>query len=129
MRGHNDHLVGVAVLVLLVIIVGLAITALASRRHRRRIGLAAAWIVGGLVAIYAVARGVVEFFTINYNDPASYRDSWGGPSLVGVFLVHSGPGFLVLVAAGVFAWRKAAARRRTAPVRSPRQVTSSRGKG
>jgi hypothetical protein len=39
-------------------------------------------------------------------DPASYAGSWGGPSLVGVFLVHSGPGFFVVVSAVVWLYRR-----------------------
>ncbi len=70
----------------------------------------AVWTVGGLLALYLVIRGIVEFFVIQYNDPASYRDSWGGPSLAGVFAVHSGPGFVILVAAATIAWRKQRAR-------------------
>jgi hypothetical protein len=59
-----------------------------------------------LVAIYAVGRGIAEFWTVNYSAPASYAKSWGGPSLAGVFLVHSGPGFVVLVAAAVWLYRR-----------------------
>lgn len=60
-----------------------------SRRHpaARALGLA----LGGLLAVYLVGRGVAEFFIVHYSDPASYRHSWGGPSLAGVFAVHSGP--------------------------------------
>lgn len=65
-----------------------------------------AWAVGGLLAVYLVARGIAEFFTVNYSDPASYRDSWGGPSLAGVFAVHTGPGIAVIVAVAVWAWRR-----------------------
>ncbi len=54
--------------------------------------------LGGIVALYLVGRAVAEFFTVDYSNPASYRDSWGGPSLVGVFLVHAGPGAAIVVA-------------------------------
>ena len=37
--------------------------------------------------MYLVGRGIAEFFTVNYSDPASYRLDWGGPSLAGVFAV------------------------------------------
>lgn len=72
-------------------------------KHLSVIALRAA---GGLLALYLVARGIAEFFVIRYSDPASYRDAWGGPSLAGVFAVHSGPGFAILAAAVVIAWRK-----------------------
>jgi hypothetical protein len=53
--------------------------------------------LGGLLAVYLVGRGIAEFWTIDYADPASYQNSWGGPSLVGVLAVHSGPGLVVIV--------------------------------
>jgi hypothetical protein len=71
---------------------------------------AVAWLLGVAVATYAVGRGVAEFFIVNYSSPASYQNSWGGPSLAGVFAVHSGPGFAVLIAAAVWLWRRRRAR-------------------
>ncbi|HKO34389.1 MAG TPA: hypothetical protein VJY85_11645 [Candidatus Limnocylindria bacterium] len=59
----------------------------------RLIGYMFAFVLG----IYLIVRGIVEFFVINWSDPASYRKDWGGPSLPGVLLVHSGPGLLALV--------------------------------
>lgn len=56
----------------------------------------------GVVALYAVVRGVAELFMIDYGDPASYRQDWGGPSLPGVLAVHTGPGLAVL--AWAFVW-------------------------
>jgi len=59
------------------------------------------WGVGLIVAVYFIVRAVAEPFTIDMSDPATYRDDWGGPSLLGVLLVHCGPGLLaaaVLVA-------------------------------
>jgi hypothetical protein len=64
----------------------------------RAFGLA----IGGVLAVYLVGRGIAEFFTVNYNDPASYRLDWGGPSLAGVFAVHTGPAVLIL--AGTAVW-------------------------
>lgn len=127
MNGHNDHLIGIAALLLLIVFAVLAVIAICSPRYRRRIGLATAWVAGGLVAVYLVGRGIVEFFIIHYDNPASYHSSWGGPSLVGVFLVHSGPGFLVLVAAAVAVRRKIRSTRQASPVSRPRQVTFTRG--
>lgn len=65
------------------------------------------WTLGGLAGAYLVVRGVAEFFTVDYGNPASYRLDWGGPSLAGVFAVHSGPGLLVLIAAAGYVWRRA----------------------
>jgi len=51
-----------------------------------------------LLGLYFVVRAVVELFVIDVNDPASYRNDWGGPSLVGVLAIHCGPGLLALIA-------------------------------
>ena len=77
----------------------------------RAFGLA----VGGVLAVYLVGRGIVEFFTVNYNDPATYRLDWGGPSLAGVFAAHTGPAVLILAGTGVWLrrrWQRAATRPR-----------------
>jgi hypothetical protein len=66
------------------------------------------------LALYLVARGVAEFFTVNYGDPASYAGDWGGPSLAGVFAVHTGPAVAIVAASAVFLIR----RRRSRPRRS-----------
>ena len=42
----------------------------------RRLGL----VLAGALALYLVGRGVAEFLTIDYSDPAGYASSWGGPS-------------------------------------------------
>lgn len=115
--GHSSvhsltgHVAGHAVLALCIVLVILGIFALAMPRHRGRIGRFALWLVGGLIAVYLVIRAVVEFFIIRYGDPASYHNSWGGPSLVGVFLVHSGPGFLILLGSCVYLARRRRTRR------------------
>ena len=64
----------------------------------RSIGLA----IAGLLALYLVGRGIAEFFTINYSDPASYAKDWGGPSLAGVFAVHTGPAVAIVTASAVY---------------------------
>jgi hypothetical protein len=66
-----------------------------NRSAARTFGLA----VGGLLAFYLVGRGIAEFFTVNYSDPASYANSWGGPSLAGVFAVHTGPAVVIMAGA------------------------------
>ena len=60
-------------------------------------------VIGAVLAVYLVGRGVSELILINYSDPASYARDWGGPSLAGVLAVHSGPG-LAIVAAGAWWW-------------------------
>ena len=88
----------------------LTAAAAARPRWRRRlpkvIGLAAA----GVLAAFLVGRGVAEFFIVHYGDPASYRDAWGGPSLAGVFAVHSGPAVAILLGAGGYLVRRHRAR-------------------
>jgi hypothetical protein len=72
--------------------------------------------VGGLLAVYFVIRGVVEFFVIDYSRPETYRNLWGGPSLAGVLAVHSGPGLAILIFAGVYLSRRRRARRKAVSV-------------
>jgi hypothetical protein len=55
--------------------------------------IVAAYLLGG----YLVVRALVELVTIDYGDPASYEEDWGGPSLAGVLAVHCLPGALALV--------------------------------
>jgi len=33
--------------------------------------------LAGLLSVYLIGRGIAEFFTVNYSDPASYRGDWG----------------------------------------------------
>ena len=75
------------------------------RRLPKVIGLAAA----GVLAAFLVGRGAAEFFIVHYGDPASYRNAWGGPSLAGVFAVHSGPAVAILLGAGGYLvrWHRA----------------------
>jgi hypothetical protein len=51
-----------------------------------------------VVAVFLVVRAVVEVITFHYSDPSSYRHDWGGPSMVGVLLVHCLPGVLAAAA-------------------------------
>lgn len=74
------------------------------RRVLRVLGL----VLGG----YLIVRAIVEIFVIDYGDPTSYRDDWGGPSLAGVLAVHSGPGVL---AAALIVWAFVRARRGRIP--------------
>jgi len=81
---------------------GLFFPSVASMKVIRAFGLA----IGGVLAVYLVGRGIAEFFTVNYSDPASYRLDWGGPSLAGVFAVHAGPAVLILAGTGIYLWRR-----------------------
>ncbi len=62
--------------------------------------------LAGLLSVYLIGRGIAEFFTVNYSDPASYRNDWGGPSLAGVFAVHSGPAVLVVLGWTIYLRRR-----------------------
>ena len=62
--------------------------------------------LGVIVGIFFIVRAVVELLTIDYSDPSSYADDWGGPSLAGVLLVHCGLGLIAAVWIGVFLWRR-----------------------
>jgi hypothetical protein len=90
---------GIATAVMLLVAVIAALAGTFSRRWRRTVLPIVGRILVGLVALYAVGRGIAEFWAVNYSDAASYAHSWGGPSLAGVFAVHSGPGFVIAIAA------------------------------
>lgn len=59
----------------------------------RRVGVAALLIVGA----YLVVRAAIDPFLRDFSDPSTYEDDWGGPSLVGVLIVHMGPGVVAAV--------------------------------
>ena len=67
--------------------------------------------VAGLVAAFLVGRGIAEFWTVDYARPASYQQSWGGPSLAGVFAVHTGPGLIIVIMTSVWLYRRVRHRR------------------
>jgi hypothetical protein len=62
--------------------------------------------LGTLLALYLVGRGIAEFFVIHYSDPASYASDWGGPSLAGVFAVHTGPAAAIVAASVIWLIRR-----------------------
>ncbi len=78
----------------------------------RRVLCALGGAFGTFFALFLVGRGIAEFFEVKFNDPASYRGDWGGPSLAGVFAVHSGPAVVIVAGTAVAIWRRLAARRR-----------------
>ncbi|WP_460496862.1 hypothetical protein [Glycomyces tarimensis] len=59
---------------------------------RRILLLGLAFIVGG----FFVVRAMMEPFVIDFSDPSTYENDWGGPSLIGVLLVHMGPGLIAV---------------------------------
>jgi hypothetical protein len=67
--------------------------------------------VAGLVAAFLVGRGIAEFWVVDYGSPASYQHSWGGPSLAGVFAVHTGPGLIIVIMTAVWLYRRIQRRR------------------
>lgn len=53
-----------------------------------------AMVVGTVLGAYLIVRGIAEPFVIDMSDPSTYRNDWGGPSLIGVLAVHCGPGLI-----------------------------------
>jgi hypothetical protein len=100
------HLVGVAVLVILLLLVIAGVGCIFSARWRRNVPRIIGLAVAGLVAAYLVGRGIAEFWVVDYASPASYQHSWGGPSLAGVFAVHSGPGLVIVIVLAVWLYRR-----------------------
>jgi len=71
-----------------------------------------AWGIGIVLGLFFLVRAIAELVVIDFSDPATYRDDWGGPSLVGVLLVHCGPGLLVVALGGAYLVRRSKRRRR-----------------
>jgi hypothetical protein len=67
-------------------------------------------VVGLALGLFFIVRAVAEPFVIDMSDPATYRNDWGGPSLVGVLLVHVGPGVIAAVAITVLLIRRSSRR-------------------
>ena len=63
------------------------------RKFFARFGLVFGYILG----IYLIGRAIVEILFIDYGNSASYKNDWGGPSLIGVMAVHVVPGIIALV--------------------------------
>ena len=97
---------GIVVLLFLLLLVVAGVACIFSRRWRRRAPRVIGLTVAGFVAVYLVGRGIAEFWAVNYASPASYRNSWGGPSLAGVFAVHTGPGLIIVIMMAVWLYRR-----------------------
>jgi hypothetical protein len=52
------------------------------------------WLIAFVVGGFFIVRALMEPFVIDFSDPSSYENDWGGPSLIGVLLVHMGPGII-----------------------------------
>jgi hypothetical protein len=68
-------------------------------------------VVGLALGLFFIVRAVAEPFVIDMSDPATYRNDWGGPGLLGVLLVHCGPGVLAAVAIALVLVRRRSAGR------------------
>jgi hypothetical protein len=112
MKHRGDHVVGLVIIAVLILVTAVGLVCLFSPRLRPRFLKLLYLLFGGLIAIYAVGRGIAEFWVVNYSNPSSYRHSWGGPSLLGVFAVHSGPGLVVLIGAIYLIYRNSKKKRR-----------------
>lgn len=75
-------------------------------------------VIGTVFGLYLIARALAEPFVIDFGDPASYRDDWGGPSLGGVLAVHCGPGVISAVLIGRAVRTRVRARRGRADARA-----------
>jgi hypothetical protein len=82
----------------------------------------AAVAMGLALGLYLIVRAAAEPFVIDLSDPAIYRDDWGGPSLLGVLLVHSGSGVVAAIAITI-----ALIRRRSPGHAQPKQPSRPQG--
>jgi hypothetical protein len=71
----------------------------------------AASVLGLVLGLFLIVRAVAEPFVIDMSDPATYRNDWGGPSLLGVLLVHCGPGVIAAIVITMVLIRRRSARR------------------
>lgn len=55
------------------------------------------WPIGFVLGGFFIVRALLEPFLIDFSDPSSYENDWGGPSLIGVLLIHMGPGVIAAV--------------------------------
>jgi len=60
-------------------------------------------VLGYILGTYLILRAAVEPFIIDYHDPESYKELWGGPTLMGVLAVHMLPGIISLA---LIAWHQ-----------------------
>jgi hypothetical protein len=94
MKHHplSSHIIGYVILAALAVVLGLAIACISSSKLRKKLLRPTYLALGAIIAIYLILRGIAEFWVINYSNPASYRLSWGGPSLIRCFCSSFGTG-------------------------------------
>ncbi|GIF64846.1 hypothetical protein Ais01nite_28810 [Asanoa ishikariensis] len=63
-------------------------------------------VIGIVFGVYLIGRAVLEPFVIDFDDPSTYQNDWGGPGLAGVLAVHCGPGVLALIVFAALAVRR-----------------------
>ena len=73
----------------------------------------AAVALGVALGLFLIIRAVAEPFVIDLSNPATYRNDWGGPSLLGVLLVHCGPGVVAAIVIAMALLRRRSSRRRS----------------
>jgi hypothetical protein len=111
--GIGSYVPGIVVAGVLIMVVIAGVGSIFSATWRPAGLRITGFALAGIVLLYAVGRGIAEFWVVNYSDAASYEHSWGGPSLAGVFAVHSGSGFVLAIAA-VWLLLRRRGRRKTA---------------
>lgn len=80
---------------LLAVVVGLSLGLWAS--PGRPLFARLLMVLGYVFGSYLTARAIAEPFVIDPNQPGSYRNDWGGPSLIGVLAVPMLPGIIAAV--------------------------------
>ena len=98
-------------------------------RIRSLVRRAGRWLVYGLllaVGLYLVGRAVLELVTVDPARPETYRQDWGGPSYLGVLLVHVGPGVLAVLMTALWVRRRHRVRTAGCSERSTGDATGDR---
>lgn len=103
-QGSNqpNHLLDIVIFVYGSVFLVLVITAVASAQLRSKLLRVTVRTIATLIYLFFIAQAIAEFWVANYSNPASYATSWGGPSLIGVFVVHSGPGAAILLGGTIY---------------------------
>ena len=54
-------------------------------------------VLGHVLGAFLILRALAELVFIDFGDPTTYEQDWGGPSLAGVLAVHCLPGVIAAV--------------------------------
>jgi hypothetical protein len=114
---RKPYAVPLTVLLVVAILVIVVAVLLAPPRWRRRVPELVGLVILGLALVVMAGRGLLEFSIIDVDDPSSYADSLGGPSLIGVLAVHSAPTLILLIATVAWLFWRRARKRRDADIR------------